>query len=341
MKKLFLLLGLLIYSLLTSIPGFSQFSASEAKNNYKNSKASERGLDRYRRYTSIGGSLNAFNYYGDLAPWQGKLSTDISYTRPGIGFVAMRRVAPRISLRGTYTFGRLRADDFSADYTVESSRYRYRRNLHFRSDIHEFGFTGIFDFIKNRNDFDQRPLLVPYAFVGIAIFHHNPKAQIPVFSVDEKPEWIALQPLQTEGVHYSRVQFATPIGVGARLKLHSRLDLSLEVGLRQLYTDYIDDASTGYLDPAMYKSEVSYLMAARAAEPIAAAERKQRDAANVAHAQNFIPYVSIDGNTYAVSPVNAPGARRGNPNDNDIYVVTSLQLTYVILPKMYRAKHRI
>lgn len=341
MKKLILLFSFIFFNFFTSFPGYSQFSASEARKNYKNSKASERGLDRYKRYTSIGGSVNAFNYYGDLAPWEGKLSTDVAYTRPGLGLVAMRRISPLLSLRGTFTHGRVRADDFSADYLDEAAKYRYRRNLHFRNTINELSFTGVLDFIKNRNDYFDRPWFIPYVFLGIAIFHHNPKAQVPVNQQVDRAEWIPLQPLRTEGKAYSRIQIATPIGIGARIKLNQRLDLALEFGLRQLYMDYLDDVSTVYVDPGTLDSDLARTMAGRAREPIAAAVRQVRDVDSFNYANdNLISFESVDGTTYSISRVNTPGGRRGNPNDNDIYIVTSIQLTYIILPKIYRAKYR-
>ncbi|MDQ3534921.1 MAG: DUF6089 family protein [Bacteroidota bacterium] len=341
MKKLFLLFSLIFYSLITSLPANAQFGASEARRNFNNSKANDRGLERYKRYTSIGGSFNAFNYFGDLAPWDNKFSTDLDYTRPGLGLVIMRRLTPRISWKATYTYGRLRADDFSADHNNPESRDRYRRNLHFRNEINELAFNGVFDFVKNKEDYFLRSRIVPYAYLGVALFHHNPKAQLPVGSQVSGADWVALRPLQTEGKAYSRIQIATPIGVGARIKLAPRLDLSAEIGLRQLYFDYLDDVSNVYIDPGSLDSDLARTMASRAREAEAAAVRQARDPEIVQNANTrVIEFLSVDGNTYSIFEGNSPGRKRGNPNDNDIYVVTSLQLTYIFLPRMYRAKYR-
>ncbi len=54
----------------------------------KNNKriASYRGrkssFGKEKRYNSIGFSVNAVNYYGDMAPKPSSFSTDISFTRP-------------------------------------------------------------------------------------------------------------------------------------------------------------------------------------------------------------------------------------------------------------------
>ncbi|CAN5259623.1 hypothetical protein BH23BAC1_BH23BAC1_18630 [soil metagenome] len=338
MKKIILIIGFISLGILHSTHVFSQFSASEARSNYQNSKANDKGLDRHERYTSIGGSLNALNYFGDLAPFEGNFSTDLSLTRPGLGFVISRRFTPRISVRGTYTFGRLRGDDISADPIAERSRDRFRRNLHFRNDIHEVAVTGVVDLLANRDDYTQRRWLTPYAFLGIGIFHHNPRAKVPVNMGDE---WVNLRDFRTEGVSYSRIQFVVPYGLGARLKLTERLDLALELGIRQLFFDYIDDASNVYVDPGTLGSDLARIMAARSLEPIAAATGEQRLPEFIQNANNrIIQYQSSDGNTYPVFEGNSPGNRRGNPNDYDIYLVTSLQLTYIIMPRAGRAKYR-
>jgi hypothetical protein len=338
MKKIILIIGFISLGIINSNPAYSQFNASEARSNYRNSRANDRGLERHERYTSIGGSLNAMNYFGDLAPLDGNFSTDLSLTRPGLGFVITRRFTPRLSIRGTYTVGRLRGDDISADPIAERHKDRFRRNLHFRNDIQELAFTGIVDLLANREDYTQRRRITPYAFLGIGLIYHNPRGRVPVSMGDE---WVNLRDLRTEGVNYSRIQITVPYGIGGRLKLTERLDLALEIGIRQLFFDYLDDASNQYVDPGTLGSDLARAMAARSLEPIAAATRDQRLPAFLENAnRRIVDYVGADGVTYPVFEGNLPGGRRGNPNDYDIYMVTSLQLTYIILPKSGRAKFR-
>ena len=67
---------------------------------------------------------------------------------------------------------------------------------------------------------------------------------------------IFLQPVSTEGQGfyqnrkaYSLHQFAIPFGAGATLALSDNIHIGIEVGWRKLFTDYLDDVSTTYIDP--------------------------------------------------------------------------------------------
>lgn len=340
MKKFFPFVFLTLMGVMGFSTAHSQFSANEIRRNFKHGEPRERGLERYKRYTSVGFTLNAFNYFGDLAPFDRNFSSDITLTRPGLGIVASRRIAPRLSIRGTYTFGRLRGDDFSANPNLQSTRDRYRRNLHFKNDIHEFGFNGVVDLLRNRGDYTKRAYVTPYAFLGLAIFHHNPKAQVPVNLQSAGSDWVELRPLQTEGKSYSNVQFAVPFGLGARIRVSSHLDISAEIGFRMLNFDYLDDVSNVYVDPGTLNSDLSRIMAARSQESVAAATGRARNSEIVMDAQNRIYIYDSGGTQYKMFEGNKPGNRRGDPNNNDLYMVTSFQLTYIIPPRIFDPKFR-
>lgn len=80
------------------------------KNNKRmaNFKGSKGHFSKNKQYLSIGFAVNALNYFGDIAPTERKVSTDISLTRPGLGFSAAYRFGPRITARSTFSWGRLK-----------------------------------------------------------------------------------------------------------------------------------------------------------------------------------------------------------------------------------------
>ncbi|MDN5202612.1 DUF6089 family protein [Fulvivirgaceae bacterium BMA10] len=336
------------------------FGEAFAQNNERYFKdAKKKGKINYFpkeiRYTTIGLSLNTFNYFGDLAPRPGKLSTDISFTKPGIGLIATRRVGSRYTIRASFTAGSMEGDDFeSADLDNDKSRERYERNLQFKNNIQEIAITGIVDLIPNRGFFERRAPITPYVFAGIAAFHHNPRAKVPqeaeLLGIPEAGEWVELQPLGTEGQHsglydnkpYKRIQLALPTGFGARFKLGDSFDLAFEIGYRILFFDYIDDVSTVYPDFGALETDLARVLSGRAAEPVAVVSGDARDEATLIKLnQSARTYFStVDGRQYTVVSDNSPGARRGDPNDNDLYIVTSLQLTYVLGSSFLRPKHR-
>ncbi len=307
------------------------------------------------KYTTVGVSLNAINYFGDLAPRPGSLSTDISFTRSGFGLLVNHRVGSRVFVRGGVNWGTMRGDDFeSADPDDPESEDRYARNLQFRNNIFEVSGTVVFDLLRNHGFYVRRARFTPYVFAGVAIFHHNPKAKVPRFDFRGQPlanagEWVALQPLGTEGQQndasgvdkYHKIQFSIPAGFGARLKLNKNFDLALEIGYRVLFFDYIDDVSSQYPDYGLLDNDLARTLSGRAFEPIAVVSEDPRLADVLSTLDNSrTSYVGVDGNTYTLVSDNLPGRRRGDPGDKDIYIVTSLQLTYVLGSPLGKPKFR-
>ena len=206
-----------------------------------------------KKYTSIGGSLNAMNYVGDLDPGQSFLSPNLRFTRYNLSACIVWRMQPRISIRANLAAGRIMGDDRKGSKPSGNDKFRWNRNLSFRNDMLEFKLDAIFDLFENRGTFKKRPDYTPYAFIGFAMFYHNPKAKF-----DGK--WVALKPLSTEGQvlpainerkppkPYYLIQPAIPFGVGFRYKLDRQLDIAFEIGWRATFTDYIDDVGGFYYD---------------------------------------------------------------------------------------------
>lgn len=332
MKKLYILIGLAICILFPIDEAFAQ-----RRDNYRGNIAKFRGFKKkfpdQNKYISIGLSANAINYFGDLAPKPSKVSTDISMTRPGLGLVASYRVGPRISVKGAFSYGRVMADDNGKGAAgTDESIYRQMRNLSFRNDIKELALMGVFDLYKHNRSHISRLQFTPYAFVGLAVFHHSPQGKVSDdFNAPEAGKWIDLEPLGTEGQYvtgsgvskYSKIQVAIPLGIGIRYKLSQEFDLAFEIGYRHLFFDHLDDVGGNYIDKNRFgDNALARAMSDRSGEFVPAT----------------VPYNSPYGDTYLVVPgyghENSNGAPniRGNSNDKDIYVITSLQLTYIFGP---------
>jgi hypothetical protein len=312
-----------------------------------------------KRYLALGMSLNSMNYFGDLAPKSGWASTDISFTKPGIGFVADYKYAPRITFFANLTYGALRGDDFeSADPEDPDAKFRYIRNLQFRNRIIELSAGGKIDLFTNRGTYLSRPIINPYIFGGVAVFHHNPQAIAPSTDqlgepIAEAGKWVDLEPLGTEGQYsseynvkpYKRFQISLPVGIGAKYTLNNILDISLEVGYRILFFDYIDDVSSNYVDLGALGSPLAKALSDRSQEPKAAVSGQSRDfEGTVLPNSSYYTYVSkYDGKSYTVLAgygSEYPTNNRGGISDNDIYIVTSVRVTYIIGGTFRNAKFR-
>ena len=71
-------------------------------------------------------------------------------------------------------------------------------------------------------------------------------------------DWVALQPLMTEGVEYKRLNFVVPAGVGVKVLINPYLNIIGQVGYRFAFTDYLDDVSMrDYPDPSTLSSPLA------------------------------------------------------------------------------------
>jgi hypothetical protein len=232
------------------------------------------------------------NYQGDL---QGKRVT-FSQAHPAVGLGASYDLTNKFILRAGFTYGRVGASD-QKNTTAKGIEYR---NLSFKSDIYEFHLGAEYNIF----DLSERSL-TPYVFAGIGVFHFDP------FTRDAAGNKVMLAPLGTEGQGlaaypdrkpYRKTQPVIPFGAGVKLALTENLQVGLEIGLRKLFTDYLDDVSTSYADSAA-------LFAGRGAQAVDIAYRGDE----------------VGGPSYP-----AAGAQRGNPKYKDWYYFTGLRVSYRI-----------
>lgn len=357
-----LVFGFLLTFLIVTV-GYQDAHGQRRKNTSKNKRIGKyRGgsinFGQEKRYWAAGFHINSTNYFGDITPNANFISSDFSSTRMGVGASLSYRIWSNITITGGLGWNRLSGDDFkSADPQDPSGYFRYVRNLHFRNDIFEFSAIGAVDLMHNRGTYFVRHYFVPYVFGGVAVFYHNPQGMVPQTDLNGQPlekagKWVALRPLGTEGQFsdaydvkpYSPVQLALPFGAGVRYRVNNYIDLEFEVGYRFLFTDYIDDVSLDYVDLGALDSDLARSMSFRSLEPNAVASGKSRNLETWLSPEDYHQVVSpTDGNTYHVLAGYGHDQvknLRGNPNDNDHYIVTSIKIKYILHAAVRKAKYR-
>lgn len=180
---------------------------------------------------------------GGMANYNGDLQQKIFTFKQARGVVtagATYDLGSRFSLRGEYSFATLSADDKFNKPGLQI------RNLNFKTIIKELNLMGeynIFDLTQRR--------LSPYFFTGLSGFYFSP------YTYTEAGEKVYLISLSTEGqglreypnrYPYKKIQLAIPVGGGIKYALSDDIQLGLELGFRKLFTDYLDDVSTTYVD---------------------------------------------------------------------------------------------
>jgi hypothetical protein len=236
--------------------------------------------------------------FGGLAAYQGDLTDRIipkKVTNGAIGVTVNYELTPQIMLRGGFTYSVVGgADRFAKDDSMLA------RNLAFETHLTEFSLLGEYYFFDlNEQKFS------PYVFGGLAVFHFNP------YAYSGTTNKIFLKPLSTEGEGlsaypdrkpYALTQLALPFGAGVKYAFNDRVRLGLELGIRKLFTDYLDDVSSRYVDPAD-------LLAA-----------KGQLAVDMSYRGDELP----GGNPNYP----AKGAQRGGVKHKDSYYFLGLHLTY-------------
>jgi len=261
------------------------------------------------RYELIGG-LGATNFLGDLGG-ANQIGThgfkDFEYvlTRPAITLGVRNKVGQYFSVKNNLCWGVVRGDD-----KLTEEPFRHNRNLNFRSQIWELSTQFEFNFIREQKGHIYRIKGVRglqhkdrqiYLFGGAGAFYFNPKGEW-------NGKWYALEPLHTEGVSYSRINFMVSVGGGMRFAINRYWGVGFELGMRQTFTDYVDDVSKNYPDPKIFNGN-------QVAE----------------HFSN--PSVPSDPN-YCYP---CTGEQRGDPKHKDSYMFGVFNVGYKV---MYRKRSR-
>ncbi|QEC66008.1 hypothetical protein FRZ67_01320 [Panacibacter ginsenosidivorans] len=174
-------------------------------------------------------------------------------------------------------FAMITGADSLINNTGDMERWRYWRNLSFKSNVIEA--TGTYTWYPIMHLYHNRMELFrfnPYISAGLGVMHFNPKANLD-------GHWYALQPLRLEGEGfqeypdrkpYARTVLFIPINVGVKYYFNNRFGLSAGWMIRKTFTDYMDDISTTYIDPTLFdkyftpeKAAVAKQLYARSRKP--------------------------------------------------------------------------
>ena len=234
----------------------------------------------------------------------------------GVSFTKFWREV--IGLRFSYNAGTVAASDSDIPYknSNDSSYSIYKRNLDFTTKLSEWSaMIEICPFkILNRKKGIFKAALQPYFLLGLGRFKFNPQGSY-FDEISQDYVLVDLAPLKTEGQGmaeyadrkpYQLTQTNLPFGVGFNYQLGAKTSMSFEFVGRKLFTDYLDDVSTTFIDPTVYRNYFS------------------GEDLEIAQSMNNKSAIIDPNNPYGV------GGQRGNSKNNDFYYSFNLKLNIQI-----------
>lgn len=231
---------------------------------------------------------------------------ELSNTKPltgGLGHFNIgleARLYTRIAARTQITFYNLEGSDANA---ADSSANR-QRNLSFKSKNIEFTFQGVYYFLKYGGKYYKRRAYEPFIAAGVGFTTFNPQAELDGTTYD-------LRDFQTEGVEYGNRALIIPLNVGVKAKLNEFMNLTLDLGYRFTFTDYLDDVSENYGGPFPDGS-------------LEASLSNRKDEISIVNQEAFERFL--------------PGARRGDGGKSDAYFFINFNLEFFLPRDLLKSK---
>ncbi|HEX4875465.1 MAG TPA: hypothetical protein VFV31_02265 [Chitinophagaceae bacterium] len=215
----------------------------------------------------IGIGVGPMIFLGDLGGSAGVGKTfikdvDLPMTKISKGIYFNIYPTEWLGFRLAGNLGYLQGDDAQAPDKGGDEWFRKKRNLKFESKLSEAYFaTEIYPTVF----FEQYDGLAgkfrPYGLGGVGVFHFNPKGEFIESNGNKK--MVELKPLRLEGQgmaeypdrkEYSLTQLEIVMGGGFKYYLTDGMYVGFEILHRKTFTDYIDDVSTTYIDPALFNN---------------------------------------------------------------------------------------
>jgi hypothetical protein len=232
--------------------------------------------------------MGAAGYDGDLMEKATPFNQADLATSLGLQYHLTNQFSPIL----TASFMRIGADDKKNNDPLLRAR-----NLNFKSLVWDVNAGFQFNFL---NPATMR--LSPYVYAGVGVFHFNP------YTIDRNGEKRMLQPMGTEGQRlssptqapYKLIQMQVPFGGGFSFDVDEQISVKFDLVIRKIFTDYLDDVSTGYVDPDL-----------------------------LAEQDPGLPYLAFRGDEVKqTATYPGPTDQRGNPGKNDWYYTALLKLAY-------------
>lgn len=268
------------------------------------------------QFQELGFGIGTAAYFGDLNTGNVKTLVDVvteGYRPKNVKLSASLgyryNFAQRYSIG--FNFYHMNLSGYDSDNPTpvgyDAAFYRKNRNFSFHSVVNQGYLDFRFEPFRTTKSWSSGKIHIsPFASLGFGFFKFNPKT---MYNGQE----YELQPLGTEGqglpgykAPYSLFEIGIPLGLGVRVTDKNRkFSISLDFMNTFTFTDYIDDVSSYYVNPAVVNANYDPAKAALV---------------NALGNRNTFPA--------GFTEVTFHDQKRGNSDYNDYFTTTQLKFTY-------------
>ncbi len=233
----------------------------------------------------VGVTAGGMGYMGDLNQTNFHKLNHVAF-----GGMVKRNFDSYWSVKIALLKGKISADESKSAYQQEQDR-----NLSFFSPITEGSLQVEFNFFDYGFTFLQKRA-TPFLFAGVSLASFNPQTTYQNRTYELKYYF-------TEGQNkYKTNTYSIPFGAGFKYNFGRYLNLTGEIGFRNTSTDYLDDVSGYYPDPALLTD--------------ASLERTD---------------LRIALSDRSVNKIGVPGTQRGDFRKKDSYIFAGITLSYTFV----------
>ena len=247
-----------------------------------------------RQEGEFGVGLGSGHYFGDLNTRgrlnRAKIAGSIFFRKNFGNYIAVRVGA---------SYARLGYSDIYNTHNL----YMNLRNLSFNTNVWELALQGDFNFFRFMPG-EPGYNFTPYITLGVGAFSYDPYAYL-------QGQKIFLRPLGTEGQgssmypdrkQYSSMAISFPFGAGVKYAINERTNIGFEILHRFTNTDYLDDVSKTYVDPAVFPTNPD--------------------------GSPSIAQLLSDRSYELGEPIGTPNRQRGNSKQKDQFVTALFYVTF-------------
>ena len=202
-----------------------------------------------QKYWDVSFLTSSTVYFGDLV--SNSISLFLPNVRPHVGVRLGYHFNPNFKFELSHNTLMLAGADNRETKLGQIRGTNYQRDLSFRTMVYDLGVNLAYYPFQFTKLTDIRPSV----HAGITGYHFNPQAEY-------EGTWYNLRPIGTEGQTidpnkepYSKFHYAIPLGLRLEKHFSQRFVLGINWTYNKLFTDYLDDVSTGYFpDPEALKA---------------------------------------------------------------------------------------